>query len=56
MNVVYHRTYTKMTLGVEQLEPCHEATLYGFENQSVPIEGTITLSVLLGNAPYTVEK
>lgn len=55
-NILYHRTYTKMNLGGEQMEPCHEAPLYGFGNQPVPIEGTITLSVLLGKAPYTVEK
>lgn len=45
-----------MNLGGEQLEPCHEAPLYGFGNQPVPIEGTITLNNLLRKAPYTVVK
>lgn len=45
-----------MNLGGEQLEPCHEALLYGFGGPTVPIKGTFTLSVLLGKMPYTVEK
>ncbi|KAK1363227.1 hypothetical protein POM88_038788 [Heracleum sosnowskyi] len=56
VNILYHRTYCKMNLGGEQLEPCHEAPLYGFRNQPVPIEGTITLPIVLGKAPYTMEK
>lgn len=45
-----------MNLGGDQLESCHEAPLYGFEGQAVPIEGTITLSILSGKMPYNVEK
>ncbi|KAK1351825.1 hypothetical protein POM88_053966 [Heracleum sosnowskyi] len=56
VNILYHRTYSNMNLEGEQLDPCHEAPLYGFGNQPVPIKGTITLSVLLGKAPYTIEK
>ncbi|KAK1392246.1 hypothetical protein POM88_011302 [Heracleum sosnowskyi] len=56
VNILYHRTYLKMNLGGEQLDPCHEAPLYGFGNYPVPIEGTITLSVQLGKAPYMIKK
>lgn len=56
VNILYHRTYCKMNSGGEQLEPRHEAPLYGFGNQPVPIEGTITLNILLGKALYTVVK
>ncbi|KAK1390010.1 hypothetical protein POM88_018188 [Heracleum sosnowskyi] len=55
VNILYHQTYGKMNFGGEQLDLCHEAPIYGFGNQPVPIEGTITLSVLLGKAPYTIE-
>lgn len=56
VNVLYHNICLKMNLDDEQLEPCHEAHLYGFDNQLVSIEDTITLSLLLGESPYTVEK
>lgn len=45
-----------MNLGGEQPDPCHEAPLYGFGKHLVLIEGTITLSILLGKALYTVKK
>lgn len=45
-----------MNLEGEQLEPCHEASLFSFGGQAVPIEDIITLSIMLGKMPYTMEK
>lgn len=56
VNILYHQAYCKMNLKGEQLKPCHEAPLYVFGGQAVLIEGTITLSVLLGKMPLNVEK
>ncbi|XP_074323875.1 uncharacterized protein LOC141660792 [Apium graveolens] len=55
-NILFHKTYCKMNLMGEQLEPCNEAPLYTFGWHPIQFEGTITLLVLLGALPYTVEK
>lgn len=44
-----------MNLNGEKMEPCHEAPLFGFGGNAVPIEGMITLSVMLGKLPYLAE-
>lgn len=48
INILYHHTYEKMNLEGEHLEPCTEPPLYGFDNQFVLIEGTITLPLMMG--------
>ncbi|XP_074376860.1 uncharacterized protein LOC141718376 [Apium graveolens] len=45
-----------MNLVGEQLEPYNEAPLYAIGGHPIQFEGTITLPVLLGKLPYTVEK
>ncbi|XP_074337068.1 uncharacterized protein LOC141674248 [Apium graveolens] len=55
-NILFHKTYCKMNLAREKLEPCNEAPLYAFGGHPIQFEGTITLPVLLGKLPYTVEK
>ncbi|XP_074323291.1 uncharacterized protein LOC141660225 [Apium graveolens] len=55
-NILFHKTYCKMNLAGEQLEPCNEAPLYTIGGHPIQFEGTITLPVLLGKLPYTVEK
>ncbi|XP_074352827.1 uncharacterized protein LOC141691978 [Apium graveolens] len=55
-NILFHKTYCKMNLAGEQLEPCNEAPLYTIGGHLIQFEGTITLPVLLGKLPYTVEK
>ncbi|XP_074356738.1 uncharacterized protein LOC141696504 [Apium graveolens] len=55
-NILFHKTYCKMNLAGEQLEPCNEAPLYAIRGHPIQFEGTITLPVLLGKLPYTVEK
>ncbi|KAK1363125.1 hypothetical protein POM88_038686 [Heracleum sosnowskyi] len=52
LNILYHRTYNKMNLGGEQLDPCHEAPLYGFGNQPVPIEES-PYNAILGRPALT---
>ena len=51
VNVLYYNTYLKMNLEGKQIDTCYEAPLYGFDNQPVPIEGTIHLPLLLGKSP-----
>ncbi|XP_074377175.1 uncharacterized protein LOC141718695 [Apium graveolens] len=55
-NILFHKTYCKMNLAGEQLELCNEAPLYAIGGHPIQFEGTITLPVLLGKLPYTVEK
>ncbi|XP_074337304.1 uncharacterized protein LOC141674496 [Apium graveolens] len=55
-NILFHRTYTKMNLAGQKMEPCREAPLEAFGRQHIPCEGTITLPILIGKMPYTVEK
>ncbi|XP_074323187.1 uncharacterized protein LOC141660122 [Apium graveolens] len=55
-NILFHKTYYKMNLAGEQLEPCNEAPLSAIGGHPIQFEGTITLPVLLGKLPYTVEK
>ncbi|XP_074374074.1 uncharacterized protein LOC141714454 [Apium graveolens] len=55
-DILFHKTYCKMNLTGEQLEPCNEAPLYAIGGHPIQFEGTITLLVLLGKLPYTVEK
>ncbi|XP_074337104.1 uncharacterized protein LOC141674282 [Apium graveolens] len=55
-NILFHKTYCKMNLAGKQLEPCNDAPLYAFGGHPIQFEGTITLPVLLGKLPYTVEK
>ncbi|KAL8093495.1 hypothetical protein AgCh_035391 [Apium graveolens] len=55
-NILFYKTYCKMNLAGEQLEPCNEAPLYAIGGHPIQFEGTITLAVLLGKLPYTVEK
>ncbi|XP_074377426.1 uncharacterized protein LOC141718951 [Apium graveolens] len=55
-NILFHKTYCKMNLAGEQLEPCHEAPLYAIGGHLIQFEGTITLPVLLSKLPYTAEK
>ncbi|XP_074342217.1 uncharacterized protein LOC141679683 [Apium graveolens] len=55
-NILFHKTYCKMNLAGEQLEPCNEAPLYAIGGHPIQFEGTITLPVLLGKFQYTVEK
>ncbi|XP_074356214.1 uncharacterized protein LOC141695909 [Apium graveolens] len=55
-NILFHKTYSKMNLEGEQLEPCNEAPLYAFGGDHIQFEGTITLSVIFGKLPYTSEK
>ncbi|XP_074356541.1 uncharacterized protein LOC141696281 [Apium graveolens] len=55
-NILFHKTYCKMNLAGEKLEPCNKAPLYTIGGHPIPFEGTITLPVLLGKLPYTVEK
>ncbi|XP_074356024.1 uncharacterized protein LOC141695696 [Apium graveolens] len=54
-NILVHKTYCKMNLAGEQLEPCSETPLCSFGEHPIQFEGTITLPVLLGMLPYTVE-
>lgn len=56
VKILDHQTYCKMNLRGEQLEPCHEAPLYSFRGQAMPIKGTITRSIILGKMPYIMEK
>ncbi|XP_074346946.1 uncharacterized protein LOC141685760 [Apium graveolens] len=56
VKILFHKTYCKMNLAGEQLEPCNEAPLYAIGGHPIQFEGTITLHVLLGKLPYTVEK
>ncbi|XP_074336248.1 uncharacterized protein LOC141673403 [Apium graveolens] len=55
-NILFHKTYCKMNLAGEQLEPCNEAPLYAIGGHPIQFEGTITLPVLLGKLPYTGEE
>ncbi|XP_074322994.1 uncharacterized protein LOC141659950 [Apium graveolens] len=55
-NILSHRTYTKMNLARQQMEPCREAPLEAFGGHHIPCEGTITLPVLIGKMPYTTGK
>ncbi|XP_074336973.1 uncharacterized protein LOC141674149 [Apium graveolens] len=55
-NILFHKTYCKMNPAGEQLEPCNEAPFYAFGGHPIQFEGTITLPILLGKLPYTVEK
>ncbi|XP_074355778.1 uncharacterized protein LOC141695432 [Apium graveolens] len=55
-NILFHKTYCKMNLAGEQLEPYNEAPLYAIGGHPIQFEGTITLPVLLGKLPYIVEK
>ncbi|XP_074377962.1 uncharacterized protein LOC141719478 [Apium graveolens] len=55
-NILFHKTYCKMNLAGEQLEPCNEAPLYAIGGHPIQFEGMITLPVLLGKLPYTAEK
>ncbi|XP_074377953.1 uncharacterized protein LOC141719470 [Apium graveolens] len=55
-NILFHKTYCKMNLAGEQLEPCNEAPLYAIGGYPIQFEGIITLPVLLGKLLYTVEK
>ncbi|XP_074376923.1 uncharacterized protein LOC141718437 [Apium graveolens] len=55
-NILFHKTYCKMNLAGEQLEPCNEAPLYAIGGHPIQFEETITLPVLLGKLPYTAEK
>ncbi|XP_074378284.1 uncharacterized protein LOC141719807 [Apium graveolens] len=55
-NIQFHKTYCKMNLAGERLEPCNEAPLYAIGGHPIQFEETITLPVLLGKLPYTVEK
>ncbi|XP_074347459.1 uncharacterized protein LOC141686317 [Apium graveolens] len=56
INILFPKTYCKMNLAGEQLEPCNEAPLYALVGHPIQFEGMITLFVLLGKFPYTVEK
>ncbi|XP_074337426.1 uncharacterized protein LOC141674615 [Apium graveolens] len=51
-NILFHKTYCKMNLVGEQLDPCNES----FGGHPIQFEGTITPPILLGKLPYTVEK
>ncbi|XP_074378023.1 uncharacterized protein LOC141719544 [Apium graveolens] len=55
-NILFHKTYYKMNMAGEQLEPYNEAPLYALGGHPIQFEGTITLPVLLGKLPYNVEK
>ncbi|XP_074346594.1 uncharacterized protein LOC141685387 [Apium graveolens] len=55
-NILFHKTYCMMNLAGEQLGSCNEAPLYAFGGYPIQFKGTITLPVLLGKLPYTVEK
>ncbi|XP_074352154.1 uncharacterized protein LOC141691320 [Apium graveolens] len=55
-NILFHKTYYKMNMAGEQLEPCNEAPLYAIGGHPIQFEGTITLLVLLGKLSYTAEK
>ncbi|XP_074347497.1 uncharacterized protein LOC141686357 [Apium graveolens] len=55
-NILFHKTYCKMNLAGEQLKLCNKAPLYAIGGHTIQFEGTITLPVLLGKLPYTVEK
>ncbi|XP_074378249.1 uncharacterized protein LOC141719776 [Apium graveolens] len=55
-NILFHKTYCKMNLVGEQLEPCNEAPLYAIGGHPIQFEGSITLPVLLCKLLYTVEK
>ncbi|XP_074374567.1 uncharacterized protein LOC141714975 [Apium graveolens] len=46
-NILFPKTYCKMNLDGEQLEPCNAAPLYAFGGHPIQFEGTITLPVLL---------
>lgn len=45
-----------MNLNGEQREPFHESPLFGFGGNTIQIEGTITLSIMLGILPYIAEQ
>ncbi|XP_074352382.1 uncharacterized protein LOC141691551 [Apium graveolens] len=55
-NILFHKTYYKMNLVGEQLEPCNEAPIYAIGGHPIQFKGTITLPVLLCKLSYTVEK
>ncbi|XP_074346963.1 uncharacterized protein LOC141685778 [Apium graveolens] len=55
-NILIHKIYCKMNLDGEQLEPYDEAPVYAFSGHPIQFEGKITLPVLLGKLPCTVEK
>ncbi|XP_074374056.1 uncharacterized protein LOC141714436 [Apium graveolens] len=55
-NVLFHKTYYKMNLAGEQLEPYNEAPFYAIGGHLIQFEGMITLPVLLGKLSYTAEK
>lgn len=55
VDILYHHALNRMDLQGMQMEPCKEAPLYGFGNKPVDIAGTITLLVVVGQAPYWIK-
>lgn len=55
MDIPYYHAFNKMLLDGYEIEPCKEPPLYDFQNNLVPIQGTISLPVVFGFEPYQVE-
>ncbi|XP_074346268.1 uncharacterized protein LOC141685042 [Apium graveolens] len=56
VNILFPKTYCKMNLAGEKLEPCNEESLYAFRGYPIQFEGTIILPVLLSKLTYTIKK
>ncbi|XP_074341808.1 uncharacterized protein LOC141679197 [Apium graveolens] len=54
VNILFKHTVDRMKLGSVRSNEFREDPLYGFENNLVPIQGTIYLSVIFGSAPNQV--
>ncbi|GKV52424.1 hypothetical protein SLEP1_g59006, partial [Rubroshorea leprosula] len=49
-DILYWSCFQKMQLNPNSLQK-HEGPIYGFDNQPVPVEGTITLPIYVGSEP-----
>ncbi|GKU88551.1 hypothetical protein SLEP1_g2801 [Rubroshorea leprosula] len=49
-DILYWSCFQKMQLNLNSLQK-HEGPIYGFDNQPVPVEGTITLPIYVGSEP-----